>query len=204
MKLKLVGDIHGDIQAIQEIRQSSSQADLTIQIGDFGIGFGAENQLSTLDPNVIKILHGNHDNPDLLSTFPHDLGRFGTLELNNTKIFYIAGADSIDKNRRILCTNWWPNEELSFKEGEECLSTYDSVKNDIDIIISHEAPTNAALSLLGTVPRDTFTSQLLHEIWEIKQPTQWYFGHYHTSWQNKIGTTKFQCLSINESLIFEV
>jgi predicted phosphodiesterase len=106
MRIQFVGDIHGNIQAIDALRLNHTQYDLTIQVGDFGIGFGAEGYLGYFDPNLFKILFGNHDNYFTLSQYPHNLGRFGIYNFNGYKIFFIGGAWSRDWQCR---TEWRSN-----------------------------------------------------------------------------------------------
>lgn len=66
-KLRLIGDLHADHDAINDVLQSCHHYDLTIQLGDFGAGFGAEAYLPLISPNTFKVLQGNHDNPILVT-----------------------------------------------------------------------------------------------------------------------------------------
>ena len=203
MKLRLISDLHGNCNSINQVLQSCHFYDLSVQLGDFGVGFGAEVYLPLVDSDKFKVLHGNHDCYDILSRYPHNLGRYGILEFAGRKIFYIAGAWSIDQADRTPGLSWWSNEELSYKEANDCLDLYESNCMQIGTIISHEAPINVGLAMLGYMPHENITNKLLYEIWKIKQPEKWYFGHWHRNFSRKIGYTDFRCLNINEEIIID-
>jgi len=203
-KIRLCGDWHGNAGAINNAKQTLNRYDLTIQLGDFGAGFDAEYYLDFIDSDKFKILFGNHDHYFTLSKYPHALKRFGILEFNEKKIFYIGGAQSIDKDLRIPGLNWWSDEELSYKEVNDCLDLYEENCREIDIIISHECPINVGQEVLKSWPRESVTNKMLYEIWKIKEPDQWFFGHYHKSFNKKISNTNFRCLNINEEYVIEI
>jgi len=203
MNLRLIGDLHGDHRAINQILQSCHRYDLTIQIGDYGAGFGAEAYLTLIGEDKFRVLHGNHDNPSILARYPHDLGRFGVFEIGDKKIFYVAGAWSIDQAYRTPGLSWWAEEELSFTEAEECLNLWESVCKDIDLVISHDGPPNFTQHIKNVYPIETHTGRLLWEMYKIHQPPLWRIGHWHKSFEKKIGNTIFKCLDINEEEILE-
>jgi predicted phosphodiesterase len=204
MRIQFVGDIHGNIQAIDALRLNHTQYDLTIQVGDFGIGFGAEGYLGYFDPNLFKILFGNHDNYFTLSQYPHNLGRFGIYNFNGYKIFFIGGAWSRDWQCRTEWISWWHDEELSMKEGSDCLDLWEQNCKEINLIVSHDCPLEIYQDILNIVPNNTNTQRLLSEIWTIYAPPKWIFGHYHQSYVKQIGNCEFRCLNINEPYIWEV
>ncbi len=201
--LRLVGDVHGDYQALNELTQSCQFYDLTIQIGDFGIGFGAEKFLDRVSSDRLRVLHGNHDNWNILKQYPHDLGRFGVFEFAGKQIFFVAGAWSIDHALRTPGYDWWSCEELSYEEADQCLTLWEKVCNDIDLVITHDAPPNVGYHILKAFPTDTHTGRLLWEMFKIHNPPAWRFGHWHKKFQKTIGTTDFRCIDINESEVLE-
>jgi hypothetical protein len=203
MKIRLVGDVHGDHHAINQILQSCHFYDLTIQIGDYGAGFGAEAYLPLIGEDKFRVLHGNHDNPKTLANYPHNLGRFGVFEIGDKKIFFIAGAWSIDQAHRTPGLSWWPDEELSYFETEECLKLWESVCHEIDFVISHDGPSVFTQHIKKVFPIETHTGRLLWEMWKIHQPPYWTIGHWHQSCVKKIDNTEFRCLNINEEWIWE-
>ena len=204
MKLRLCGDWHGDAKAINNAKQSLNKYDLIVQLGDYGAGFSAERYLDSIDSDKLKILFGNHDCYSTLARFPHALKRFGILEFNNKKIFYVGGAYSIDKDFRTPGLSWWSDEELSYKEINECLELYENSCNEIDIILSHDCPINIGQCMLKSWPIEGSTNKLLYEIWKIKEPDKWFFAHWHRQFEKKIGNTLFRCVNINEEIVIEI
>lgn len=204
MKLRLVGDLHGDHNAINQMLQTCHWYDLTIQLGDFGAGFGAEAYLPLVDASKFRVLHGNHDNPETIARYPQDLGRFGILEFDGKRIFFVAGAWSIDYAYRTPGLSWWANEELSFGEAEACLQLWEKECKTIDLVLTHDGPPNATQHIKKEFPIETHTGRLLWEMWKIHNPPVWRFGHWHRSWEGKIGDTCFKCLTINEEEIIEM
>lgn len=196
--IRLVGDLHGAHIPIVDMLKSCHYYDCTIQLGDFGVGFGAESYIELATSDKLRVLHGNHDNPSILARYPHDLGRFGFIEIAGVKIFFVAGAWSIDQADRIPGLSWWQEEELNMIEGNECLDLWEKYCKDVDVVISHDGPPNATQFILRSFPRETYTGKLLWEMWKIHNPPAWYFGHWHKSFEKKIGQTVFRCLGINE------
>ena len=205
MGLILCGDLHGLTMSKGKIYKLAQRYpnDLIIQLGDYGFNDDYEKSLHKLDPDYVKILPGNHDDHTEIYGYPHCLGRFGVFEYKNKKIFFVCGAYSTDKNQRDPYLDWWPEEELNWKETEDCLVLWEKECKTVDLVLTHEAPVCISYQLLNKLKLSvlhTHTSLLLWEIYKIHQPPYWYFGHYHTQFKKKYGSTLFQCLSINESI----
>lgn len=176
-------------------------------MGDCGYEY---DYLNLLDGNKHKLIHGNHDQIDIVGQYPHFLGRFGFSELNEVKFFFVSGGFSIDKKYRMKAyysgsapQTYFFNEELSQAEGMQCLELYEKIKPDL--VLTHEAPRSITREMFnpeklrdwGFDPETftTSTQELLEQMLEIHYPKFWYFGHHHTS---KILSRKncvFQCLS---------
>lgn len=204
MTLRLIGDVHGQHQAINNILQSCHRYDLTIQLGDFGAGFGAEAYLPLISHEKFRVLHGNHDNPQILARYPHDLGRYGIFDVGGKKIFFVSGAWSIDYQWRTPGVSWWSDEELSLIECEECLKLWEANCKDISYVLSHDGPPNFTQHILGSFPVETQTGRLLWEMYKIHEPPMWFIGHWHKSFAKQIGNTMFNCLDINEKFVIEI
>lgn len=207
MKLRLIGDIHGNTGALLGLLHDlndPSNDDYVIQIGDFGIGFGAEKELGFFNPAQLGILAGNHDNYAILENYMHNLGRFGVKEIGGKKIFFVSGAWSIDYAWRTPGVSWWPYEELSMEECEQCLQLWERHCSEIDLVISHDGPLNATSLILGSWPHETNTGRLLWEMWKTYEPREWRFGHWHVCWQKQIGDTHFRCLNIEEEEVIDL
>lgn len=195
-KITLIGDAHGKVKTLYFIQRKTERS---IQLGDLGCGFVKVMEW----PEQHKFIRGNHDDPAIARTHPNYLGDFGYLP--DEKIFYIGGADSIDKDIRIQGVDWWQDEELSFGDFDKVIELYKEIKPPI--VISHECPASANEVLLKSLMGDYFlmkgvlkssrTCQAMQTLLEIHQPNLWVFGHYHIDKTFKIGNgvkTKFQCL----------
>lgn len=193
--IHLLGDIHGDY-AKHDLCAKNNH--FTIQLGDFGFNY---DSLKKHDPNYHKVLGGNHDNYDLIVDVPHYLGDFGTFELNADrviKIFYIRGADSIDKQLRTVGIDWWADEQLTMVKMREALDLYGQYKPDV--ILSHSPPAFAIEWFCN--PRMPFglTEHCLDAMHEIHSPELHIFGHMHKRKQKQSGQTKFICVDINQTI----
>jgi hypothetical protein len=208
--ITIIGDVHGKTHIYQKRLRQHFQGRRTIQIGDMGIGFKGVG-LEKL-PDNHKWFRGNHDNPAKCREYSSYLGDYGYL--GEDRLFWLAGAWSIDRIARISGISWWPDEELSIKELGEALNLYEQVKPEF--VISHEAPHQAAAYLLGAAASagdnqgyffskmgcmESRTSVALQAMLDTHQPKEWVFGHYHINMKfqifNKQGEmvkTKFTCV----------
>lgn len=207
----IIGDVHGLYDQYYEIVKNEKKS---IQLGDFGFDQSWNRLLhSNLSPENHRIIAGNHDCHDILHNYPHYLGRYGTLQVDNIAAFFISGGLSIDLvyrvgewigNRKRRPT-WWANEQLSYKEMRDCLSAYDKAKPDL--VLTHSAPAFLKKEMYGNKDPSimihygwgadycSYTQEFLQHLYEIHQPARWFFGHFHQSWSKKIGATEFQCLN---------
>lgn len=185
--MRILSDIHGRLEYLEN--ELSQIGDETLyQLGDFGFGFV---NVPNSYPSNLKIIRGNHDNPELFSQHPNALDDFGFIEEDN--LFYIGGAYSIDKHRRIEGRSWWSNEELTFSQTYHCLELYEKVRHNVKIIISHAAPQSLLRKWWGW-DGNSHTEALLQNILEIQFPQYWYFGHYHRFSTEKINGCRFTCI----------
>lgn len=199
MKVRIIGDVHCHIPMYVRI---ATEVENSIQIGDMGIGLISEETKKIAELPVLpghKFFRGNHDNPALCKIHPNYLGDFGAY---GDKIFFMAGADSIDKAKRIMGVSWWPDEQLNYRTGIDALELYENMMPEV--VLTHDAPYVAANALLNRfiIPgvselKEVFTNstqEILQQMWNIHQPKLWIFGHYHVNWEKKIGHTRFVCL----------
>lgn len=211
MKLRIIGDIHGESAVFNKISQSLHKYDLSVQVGDCGIGFARHKQtklpeeyLQTMPSDKFKIIAGNHDNHEVLLSFPHYLGRFGTFEFANKLFFFVSGACSTDIEQRTEGFDWWRHEELNYLEYLECLNLWDKVHRKVFAVLSHDCPMMVSHALgLSYEAGKTSTRQLLSQLYDIHEPPNWFFGHHHQSKTIKHRETVFRCLNINEELVLE-
>jgi hypothetical protein len=193
MKLALIGDVHGMfteyyLPVLNQLGETPS-----IQIGDMGVGmFGL---VLPEVPKQHKFIRGNHDSPEKCRAHPNYLGEFGYIE--EWDLFYIGGAFSVDGYLRTWGIDWWDEEELGMKDANAALALYEEKKPRI--VVSHDCPEGAKLSLFSrrrpnylNIP--TRTNQLLQAMFELWQPSFWYFGHHHISQKFQVKNTQFKCL----------
>jgi hypothetical protein len=203
--ITIIGDVHGKTHIYQKRLRQHYEGRRTIQIGDMGIGFKGVSLHEM--PQNHRWFRGNHDNPEKCRQNPNYLGDYGYLP--EDRLFWLAGAWSIDHAARISGISWWPDEELSIKELGEALDLYETVKPEF--VISHEAPQEAARYLLSSMVGNYFSAKMgciatrtrtaLQAMLDIHQPKEWVFGHYHVNMQFKVANqrgemlrTKFTCV----------
>lgn len=205
---RIIGDIHGKTYDYtlhclkQGVRHSTEPCpERSIQVGDFGIGFAGQywhneiNKWMKENPTH-RFIRGNHDAPAVCPLM-HNYIADGTVE---NDVMYIGGAWSIDHAFRTEGVSWWRDEELSVEELNQMIDTYKAVKPRV--MITHDCPTQIAWdmfisrgqSLAGTQQIKTRTGEALQAMWEIHQPQEWYFGHWHVTRDLTLHGTKFQCL----------
>jgi hypothetical protein len=192
----LIGDIHGRFVEYFEVIKDLEES---IQLGDFGLGFGNRNFGDDYYKEEVKkypnhkFIRGNHDNPQVCNSMPNCLGDFGYIE--KLDLFYVAGAYSIDRHIRIEGVDWWKEEELDYATFQKVVDLYEQVKPSI--VISHDCPMDVIPYMSGKPIRNS-TSSNLNYLFYKHQPKKWYFGHHHLSKDLLIEKTNFICLDIFE------
>ncbi len=185
--VRIVGDVHGRIGAY---KRAIAEAAYSVQLGD--MGFKKHYKIlnfAEIDPSRHVFIPGNHD--DYRQLPAHALGLFGTRELGPASFFWVRGAASPDKRMRIPGESWWPEEELTYREGLRALDLYKAAKPRL--VLSHDCPGSVSAQWLGTA-RPSRTGQLLDALLEHHQPDLWLFGHHHRSIKIALGQTTFRGL----------
>lgn len=189
-RFTILGDSHGNINYCVLVANKDPNRTV-IQLGDLGVGFVSTDFLIQNLPKNFKFFVGNHDNRQEAKKIPNCLGDFG--EYNG--LFFVSGADSIDKDYRTEGINWWPDEELTYKQTQECLDLW--IKSKSDIIISHDCPQTIARQGLLIYDK-TITRNLLDEMIRARKPKLLVFGHHHKSFRTEYDGIKFVALGIDE------
>lgn len=208
----LTGDIHGDINRILDIDdREMTKDDLLLVCGDFGVLWNSKdtaiNDLYKLSLMNFQIafIDGNHENFSLIGEMetmdewnggrigklPYDifhLLRGETYTVDGKVIGVCGGANSIDKDKRIENISWWQDEEITSEQATALIhNAYDKHKGKIDIMLSHDCPTEALQllatfypSILNWIMNDNPSRRQLDRI-ESAIPCidKWYFGHHH-------------------------
>lgn len=202
----ITGDMHGSFDTISEYLLTLKKNDWLIIAGDFGIpwtpikNLGYEHELEALQLLSNKInacfIDGNHENFDLLKTFPieetsigkvrnvngvYQLLRGEIYQINNQTIFTFGGARSIDKAYRTPYVSWWPDEECNYQEIENAITNLEKVNWTVDYVITHTAPIAFSgmhqdiIKNKGECNTQAFLSSISSKI----NYKKWYFGHFH-------------------------
>ena len=191
--MRIIGDIHQKYEQFQHLVWNVPHS---IQIGDMGFNYEFLN--NNLDPHDHVFIPGNHENYNNLPV--HSLGDYGYRDFHGTKFFFVRGAFSIDYKHRTPLIDWFPNEQLSYRECENCLESYKGT----ELMLTHDCPRfisniigNAGVLInFGFSPTKftTVTSELLEQLWYKSKPKLWIFGHYHRSFDEVIDGCRFVCL----------
>jgi len=199
-----IGDIHGQWVKYADCLEGFG-AQKSIQVGDFGFGFGNKSIPDSWNMNH-KFIRGNHDDPALCKDHSNYLGDYG---ITKDGIFFVGGGYSIDQDWRKSVqykypySIWWKDEEIAESEFEKILTLYKTAKPKI--IVSHDCPSEIRDNYLltkGAKPYRNRTSDgLLSAMLKIHSPKLWIFGHYHESFDSVINKTRFKCLA--EFEVFE-
>lgn len=195
--MRFVGDVHGKFKSYIECVKHSTHS---IQVGDFGVGFPADNEYAGYDDLIKnwhtnnpthKFIRGNHDNPTTCKQMPGFIPD-GTYD-ETFGIFYIGGAASKDREMRYSGIDWWPEEELSYGELNAIVDKYEAIKPNI--VVSHDCPVNVINPLFKHQYIEQSRTRLaLASLFEIHKPDLWVFGHYHMHRREKINGCEFICL----------
>lgn len=191
-----MGDLHAEFPQYRNIVNNTDLP--TIQVGDFGLGFGTPPELNPKD----RFIRGNHDSPLHCRDNANWIPDGHVEELCGLKTYFIGGAYSVDKDWRTPYKNWWPDEELSYKELQDEIDRYIEIKPDL--VISHDCPESVGhyiiqkhAMLLGADSGHKIQSRTCHalqEMWLNHPPKIWVFGHWHLNFTLQHDKTYFRCV----------
>ena len=186
--MRYIGDVHGEFAEYERI---ATEVPASIQVGDFGLGFGYEESIL---PATHRFIRGNHDSPGACSKhrgwIPDD-----TIEGDT---YFIGGAKSIDRHSRVEGQSWWRDEELSQDRMWDIAGKFFDGKLKPRVIVSHDCPRSVSLRLFPNLwlknESPSRTSQLLDGLFASWQPELHIFGHWHEWKDEVINGTRFICL----------
>jgi len=216
MKTFVVGDLHGDWAQLNKLI-SRHRPNAVLQCGDFGwypklhgsyeMYFAGQKQkrwdqygIKNNDCTVLWC-DGNHEDHWSLNKLKHlevmnnvfYMPRGTVLPLaDGRKALFVGGARSVDRYRRTLGVDWFPEEEIDH-------SLLDKLPDEkIDIVISHTCPKSFFdvgvdfYDFKGFEP----SNYALEYVLEKYKPEQWYFGHFHHHETGKYKNTNWTCLNM--------
>lgn len=161
----VTGDCHNSIsiRKLSKFDKKFTEHDYLIIAGDFGFPWSNSPEdkywLNWLNNKKYQILFvdGNHENFDILNSYEVEswhggevhklksnirhLLRGQVFDIDGKKIFTFGGADSDDKEFRTPGKSWWHQEMPNQSEYEEGLINLSKHNYEVDVVITHTAPT---------------------------------------------------------------
>lgn len=159
-QILLVGDLHGNVHALQRAFTQAMYAEAIaiVQLGDYGFGWrtnGNKCWFATITSDMAAEtgipfywIDGNHENFDLLESYPVDeaglrevapnvfhITRGATITFGQTKFLALGGAYSVDKPNRAVGKSWWPQEMITEEDVERCIAA-----GSADVLLTHDIP----------------------------------------------------------------
>lgn len=216
-RIFITGDTHGSYDMTKLSRRHFQEGktltknDYVIICGDFGCVWGGELEKSDkwwqnwLDEQTWTTLwiDGNHENHDLLQTYPveqwhggrihkinnsiYHLMRGEVFTINDKTIFTFGGGYSTDRAYRKEGVSWWKGELPTHEEVNYALQSLEKYNNHVDIILTHDAPHDIKeylgfynlcdMSVYGEEYEDIHSTLYFFKKNIVFQ--DWYLGHYH-------------------------
>ena len=223
MAIYLTGDTHCGYD-IDKLRDGSfdetglTRDDFMIILGDFGFIWTPECELDVLTreayeqwkdeqfwldwleakPYTTLWIDGNHENFDLLATYPEaewhggkvhvirphvlHLERAQIFDIGGKTFFTMGGAYSTDKDRRREGESWWPQEVPSAAERAAAEAALDAAGWKVDYVLTHAAPSSALREIDPDWPfilQPEEYTDWLQSIADRLTFARWFHGHYH-------------------------
>lgn len=216
-RIFITGDTHGSYDMTKLSRRHFQEGktltknDYVVICGDFGCVWGGELEKSDkwwqnwLDeqPWTTLWIDGNHENHDLLQTYPveqwhggrihkinnsiYHLMRGEVFTINDKTIFTFGGGYSTDRAYRKEGVSWWKGELPTHEEVNYALQSLEKYNNHVDIILTHDAPRDIKeylgfynlcdMSVYGEEYEDIHSTLYFFKKNIVFQ--DWYLGHYH-------------------------
>lgn len=201
-----IGDVHIDNdEDLDHYYSLIKGIEKSIQVGDFSM---KEEIWQKLNPSANhKILGGNHEFYPEYHKSPNALGNYG---ITHEGIFFIRGAASVDKGRRLkrqsilsdeelaeLKKGWFPDEELTVSQFYCAISMYR--ETNPEIVVSHDCP-QEVLCLFSDIEESSKTRNALDSLFSFHKPKTWIFGHHHKKVNIIHKGCNFICLDINQTI----
>jgi Icc-related predicted phosphoesterase len=112
------------------------------------------------------------------------------LELDKHVLFFIGGANSIDKHIRTENIDWFKEEEVSYGQSVKILKKAEKLKEvgKPIVVFSHTMPYDGHFDSIMRIYKKgcSFQNKFMFEILKTLQPVKWYHGHYHIDQEYEI------------------
>jgi len=191
-KIMVIGDVHANWPELNTII-NKKHPEIILACGDFGF-WPREKQYDIrrllTQGSKIYWCDGNHEDFLSLNNRPSNqvhpnvfyMPRGHTMKLpDGRNVLFFGGADSYDKDSRILGFDWF-KEEIPSIEDFDKLSL---IKEKVDIVISHTCPLEFDIISPLEIKINDPTRRILSHILQVFKPSLWYFGHWHLSKHGK-------------------
>lgn len=222
VKVLLVGDSHGNFNFFRQVLQRAKdvEADLVIQLGDFGFWPPERDSVGRPFPdpdwsfaNLVDIsataefelpvwaIRGNHDWREEANEYPTELSmdpglyhcRDGQrIQLGDVTVLFTGGAVSVDYHSRTEGISWWPDEITS---DEDVAASCEG--GPVDLWLTHDSvvvpPNKRKLSFGELIDARIDVQNLkMKEIFEAVKPKLHVHGHWHSKYtaHNPYGFTQ--------------
>lgn len=217
----IIGDIHGDFDLV-DVKFEEFKNPITLEkknilfvAGDAGFANSYENESSKAQriehlnclPFIIIVILGNHENYDVIESFP-ETTIFGAqcykeddvdvyyakngqiFDIDGVRFFTFNGGLSIDKEKRLQMQEkfnkkfWWP-QEVKTEDFPAAYQYY--CTQQVDYVITHDVPLSIFNKLITFIP-GRFKDQIcplqdfLQRLYNVGNFKHWYAGHYHPSY----------------------
>ena len=201
----ITGDTHipADIGKLSSKRfpeqKNLTKNDYVIICGDFGGVWDESNEekywIKWLNKKSFTtiFIDGNHENFDLLKSFPtidfygaaaHKISdsifhikRGEVFEIEGIRFFAFGGASSHDKEYRTEGKNWWKEELPSNEEIQNAIRKLNGVNYSVDYIITHCAANSIQREIASY--EENILTDFFEELIDKGNYKKWFFGHYH-------------------------
>lgn len=201
----VVGDLHGNFERLDTLRNYLNPDDTVIQVGDFGFypnHITRNYEFFEKYPCRILAIDGNHEDfsyiQDIITDdVTHVIGKLhyvcrGTVLTIENKLFgFLGGADSIDSAYAVKggpAQSWWPEEQITQENVNSLIINVQD--KQLDYLITHSAPkfvVSANFSALNlkewNLPnswKDVSSEMVSTAYWALR-PHKLICGHMHKS-----------------------
>lgn len=206
----ITGDTHGarDFYKLLSPELSDlSKKDYVIICGDVGVLFNPRESANFINlysylPFTVLFVDGNHENFELLNSYPVEIWNGGKIHKVSDSVFHLMRGQvftiesksfftfgvalSFDKKRRVVGESWWKEEMPTVVDYNEALTNLSDVNYSVDYIISHDCPKSLMKEIAehsdklkheGIIISDS--NEYLEQFLNRVSFKHWFFAHYH-------------------------
>lgn len=204
-KTLFVGDIHGDTKALIRLTKYAmrlQKIERIIQVGDFSIN-PADYSFTWPFDIPLWFIPGNHDHYHALSRGMNLAPNVRYIKRGEIVdgILFVGGAYSVDKDLRVTGVDWFPEEQMSYREyidGIDSLSkSLDArVTPEIKTMVCHDAPSVLYNDLGVTYDNESGNIYAAGLTWLVAlvRPYLYIHGHHHKRMTTKALDCTFESL----------